>query len=227
MKKRETLTAAEFAAQLANDSEYQAKVAAQKEHAAVIEAEAKPILADLAAVGVNIGSIDELRRSYAALPRPVVDVLLRWLGQLSNPALQEAIVRDLAGVQEPFDVHPLLTLFEQTASQSVRWAIANTLAELRPLDAREWVIGALDRAEFGRAREMLPLALARIAPSGVANAVLVKHLDDMPAHVAIGLAESGGPAEAELLRRKANSEKGWIRKELTRAIRKIERRFKA
>lgn len=86
-------------------------------------------------------------------------------------------------MREPFDVRPLLTRFEQTASESVRRAIGNTLAELRPLDVRDWVTVTLARREYGRAREMLPLALARIAPRDVANALLLEHRDDMPGHV--------------------------------------------
>jgi hypothetical protein len=73
---------------------------------------------------------------------------------------------------------------------------------------------------------MLLLALARIAPRDVANPVLLRHLDEMPGHVALGLAESGGMAEAEALRHKATREKGWVRKELQRAIRRIEKRDK-
>lgn len=227
MKKRDSLTAAELAAQLANDPDYQSKLAAQNERAAAILAEVKPILADLEALGISVNSIDELRLAYSALPESVVKVLVRWMNRLSIPSLQESIVRELASVQEPFDVRPLLQLFERTTSDSLRWAIANTLAELRPLDARDWVINALGTSKYGRAREMLLLALARIAPSSVANPVLVTYLEEMPGHVALGLAESGGRLEAELLERQARTEHGWVLQELTRAISMIGTRLNA
>jgi hypothetical protein len=226
MKKRRALTTEEFAAQLAANAEYQAGLAAQEERAAAIEAEAQLILAELREVGFAVSSLGELRQRYGPLTTEAIRVLLRWLPHVTALSIQEAIVRDLAYVTETFDVRPLLTVFERTSSESLRWAIANTLAELRPLDARSWVTQALGRREFGRAREMLPLALSRIAPREIANAILLEHLDEMPGHVALGLAESGGPAEAEVLRRKAAGEKGWIRKELERAIRKIEKRAK-
>jgi len=225
MKNKQKLTAAELSESLASDPVYQGKLVAQNQRAAEVEAASAPLLADLAAVGFSVNSVDELR-AHSPIPSPAAQVLLRWLGRLSIPALQDAIVRDLAYVEEPFDVRPLLVLFEQTASDSLRWAIANTLAELRPLDAREWVISTLNNREYGRAREMLPLALARIAPSNVANTVLLKHLDEMPGHVALGLAESGGLVEADVISRRALSEKGWIRKELERAARKIRKRVK-
>jgi hypothetical protein len=226
VKKRQTLTAAEFAAQLAANPEYQAGLAAQQQRAAAIEAEAQPVVADLRAAGYAVNSIGDLRRSYGPLPPAAVQILLRWLPRISPSPLQDAIVRDLAYVTEAFDVRPLLLLFEETSSESLRWAIANTLAELRPLDARGWIIAALQNREYGRAREMLPLTLARIAPRELANPILLEHLDEMPGHIALGLAESGGLPEAAVLRRKAAGETGWIRKEIQRAIRKIERRAK-
>jgi len=227
VKKRPALTASEFSDQLATNSDYQSGIAAQKALTAAIEAEAEPIIADLCAAGFGISSVGDLRRKYNPLPSEAVQILLKWLPQVRIPALQEAIARDLAYVAEPFDVRPLLAVFEQSVSESLRWAIANTLVELRPLDAREWVIEALKRRDYGRAREMLPLALARIAPREVANRILTEYLDEMPGHVALGLAESGGPIEADLLRRKTKCEKGWIQKELKRAIGKIDKRTNA
>ena len=226
MKKRQPLSADQFAAQLAANPEYQAGLAAQEKRADAIEAEAQPVVAELRAAGFTVSSIGELRRSYGPLPTTAVQILLRWLPRVAAFSLQEAIARDLAYVIDPFDVRPLLALFEDTSSESLRWAIANTLAELRPLDARDWVITALEHREYGRAREMLPLALARIAPRDVANPILLNHLEEMPAHVALGLAESGGPIEAAELKRAAEREKGWIRKELQRAIKEIEKREK-
>jgi HEAT repeat protein len=225
--KNRKLTAAEFAAELEKDPAYQAKLAKQRERASQIEATERLVLNELAAVGFSVDSLADLRLHHLPLPPEIVSVLLTWLPRLEEPAVQEAIARDLAQVQEPFDVTPLLELFERTASESVRWAIANTIAELRPLDSRDWVIRALERRDFGRSREMLPLALARIAPSNVANRVLRAHLDEMPGHVALGLAESGGPEELEVLRQKAQDSKGWVRKELQRAIKKIEKRVGA
>lgn len=224
MKKSQKLTAAGLLAQLADDPQYQKKLAAQQRRVAEIEAAARPILADLEMAGFSVRSIDELLATHSPLPSEAVQILLRWLGRLTVPSLQDLIVRGLAYVEEPFDVRPLLALFEQTSSESLRCVIANTLAELRPLNVVEWVSQALNNREYGRAREMLPLALARIAPNNVANAILLEHLEEMPGHVALGLAESGCDAEKEAMKRKALSEKGWVRRELKRAVNRIEKR---
>lgn len=224
MKRVKSVTAEELVARLASDSKYQAALAAQRQRAMEIQVAEEPILRALSAAGYPGEAIEDIVRRHTPLSAGLCQILLDFLQRTGELRIQETIVRSLALTATPFDVRPLIDLFEQTSSASLRWAIANTLAELRPLDARDWVIAALDRVEYGRAREMLPLALARIATTRVANEVLLRHLDELPAHVALGLAESGGAAEVNALKRKAQTEKGWVRKEIERAIRKIEKR---
>lgn len=224
-KKRARITAAEFVEQLKDDAQYQSAMVAQRQRAFRIRAEAELPLGELHSRGYPAESLSELRQKYVPLPTEIVEILLKWLPLLAEPALQEQIVRNLVNVEAPFDPGVLIRLFESTLSEAVRWAIANTLAELRPLSAREWVIDALRNRQYGRAREMLPLALARIAPSDEANRVIAEVFDEMPAHAAIGLAESGGALELELIKARTECEKGWVRKELQRAAKRIERRF--
>lgn len=226
MKKGKRVTAEELVAQLAADPEYQAGLERKRRRASEIVAAEQPILADLRAAGYPVDSLDEIVERYAPLPGALCSVLLSWLEKTRDPWIQEWIVRSLMHVAEGFDVRPLTGLFEMTESDSLRWAIANTLAELRPLDAREWLIEALARHEYGRSREMLPLAVARTAPPSVANKVLLSYFDEMPGHVALGLAESGGSDELDFLREKAPSTKGWVRKEIDRAVRKIAKRLR-
>lgn len=224
MTKRKKLTAEEFAEALKTDTRYQDDLAHRARHAAVVEREGGLVIADLARAGVDVSSLEELESAAAGFSSEAVEILLRWLPKLSAPSLQTAIVRCLASVDESFDIQPLLALYASTSSASVRWAIGNAIAEIRPLEAKGWVIDALARTDYGRAREMLPLALARIAPSEVANVVLMRYLEEMPGHVAMGLAESGGNEEARRLTAMVPATKGWVRKEIQRAIRSIERR---
>ena len=214
-------------AELADDSEYQSKLAAQRDRADAVRATEALIMRDVEAVGHSATSLADLRRRLLPLPPEVVQVLAGWLQRTSDATVQEEIVRSLASVEESFDVSPLLTLFERAESESLRWAIANTVAELRPLDARSWVIESLGRRDLGRAREMLPLALARIAPPNVANHVLVEYLAEMPGHVALALAESGGAAERQQLEDQLPTAKKWEKREIQRAIKAIQRRLKA
>lgn len=218
MKKRRAMTAKELMAELENDPDYQAGLRAQEQRLAAIRESERTVIREIQEAGVHVDSLADLRQRYLPLPDEVVQVLLRCLESVV-PQVQDEIVRTLASVEKPFDVRPLTRLFEMTESDSLRWAIANTLTELRPLDLREWLVEALARREYGRSREMLPLAVARTAPPSVANKVLLSHFDEMPGHVALGLAESGGSYELEVLRERAPSTKGWVRKEIDRAIR--------
>lgn len=225
-KKNTSLTAAEFAERLKNNPDYSARLSAQLARSTAVDAEAAPLVAELATLGYPVRALGELRRTYAPLPSDVVELLLKWLPKLTEPALQDQLVRDLAMVREPYDVSVLTRLFEESSSDTVRWAIANTLAELRPLDARSWIDAALKDQRYGRSREMLPLALARTAPADEANRTILEVFDQMPAHAAIGLAESGGAAEMAMLRSRASREKDWVRKELLRAAKRIEERIR-
>lgn len=224
MKKRRPMTAKELMAELENDPEYKAGLRAQEERLSAIRESEQVVIRKLEDVGVTADSLADLRRRYFRLPGEVVQVLLRSL-EYAVPQVQDEIVRTLASVEQPFDARALTRLFETTESDSLRWAIANTLAELRPLDVRQWLIDTLARREYGKAREMLPLAIARTASPSVANQVLLSHFDEMPGHVALALAESGGPSELEFLRRTAPSTKGWVRKEIDRAVRRIAKRI--
>jgi hypothetical protein len=224
VKKGRKVSAQEFAAQLARDPEYRAGIEAQNRRAAEVRAAERWVLEDLEATGYPATSLEDLKQRYAPFPSRVSAVLLGWLARSSFPQLDEAIVRALGSAGEGFDVIPLLRLFETTTSDSLRWAIANTLAELRPLDVREWLIKAMSDRQYGRAREMLPLAIVRTSPAPVANEVLLAFLEEMPGHVALALAYSGGPAELEALRAKVGSTRGWAKKEIEKAIRAISRR---
>lgn len=224
-EKRSNHFAAELAKQLESDPEYNARREAQHTRFAQLQAETAPLLVELRERGYPLESLGEIREAYAPFPEDVVAALLGWVGRMSDPVLQSQIIRELAHSRAPFDVTVLLRLFESSESDDVRWAIANTLAELRPVGAEEWIASALQNRQYGRAREMLPLALARIAPRDQANRVITEVFEQMPGHAALGLGESGGAEELDFLLAHSKHERGWVKKELVRAIRRIERRL--
>src|SRR5207244_2292643 len=120
-------TAAEFAAELAKDKDYQAKLRAQEDWAAKVREEEAAIMQRLAEHGVRAASIHELVSTRAPLDARAVDGLKAALAATSNLNVLEAIVRALGAAAAPFDARPLAQLFEQTDSEQLRWAIANTL----------------------------------------------------------------------------------------------------
>ncbi len=146
------------------------------------------------------------------------------MGGLSDASRSGPARRALGAAREEFDAGPLVHLFERSDSPTLRWAIANTLAETRPAGLRDWLIRALQDRHYGKAREMLALAAARTNPPEVVNRVLVRLLDELPGHAALALAETGGPRELDALRRAYAGATGWEREQIGRTINMIERR---
>jgi hypothetical protein len=72
---------------------------------------------------------------------------------------------------------------------------------------------------------MLALAVARVCPPATANPVLTELLNVIPGHAALALAACGGKAELQQLEARLATAKGWVRKEIVRAIKAIRKRL--
>lgn len=228
MAKDKSMTAAELLAELRGDPEFVAREGRQAQEEALNVARfqtlAAPILRDLSAIGVTPSSLDRLAHEYAPLPADVVEVLLDWIPRATDPNLQESLIRPLGAAGVRFNGKSLIEAFENTQSELLRWAIANTIAEARPSGVTDWLVGVVQDPAYGDARQMLCLAVARIAPQ-IANDILVSIFDQLPGHVAMALGESGGRREVGLLREKRDKYGGWIRNEIDRAVRVIAKRL--
>lgn len=222
-------SAADFLAELNADPEHVARRSAQEDARVLREAEiqtvTRSLLEALAARGYPIATLDDLPARYAPLPESVVGVVLEKLLEIHDPGVQEQLVRALGAAAVPFDGAPLVRLFEATESEAVRYAVANTLAQANPRGIAEWALQAVRNAEYGAAREMLALAVARHAAPDQANPVLLGLLDELPGHAALALAESGRAREMEMLEAKHAEASGWVRKEIGRAVSVIRRRL--
>lgn len=185
----------------------------------------EPILRDIEKASANpVTSLAALQN--VPLSVAVVDVLLTWLGQIEQEEIQAAIVRSLTASGVEFDGAILVELFENSSSDSLRWAIANTIAEARPVGITDSLLRVVPDSSYGDARQMLLLALARLVPATCANKVLWDVFDELPGHAADALAESGDSHALEELRKRRNSYKGWVRNRIDRAIRFITRKLK-
>ena len=221
-KKR--MTAEEFMAQLRGDAEYQARIAEQARQSAEVEEMECELMRTLTAEGYPAGSLRELIGRYAPIPTPLADLLVGLLVSTRHPSMQEGLVRALAAARSPFDVAPLVELFERTNSEMLRWAIANTFAEVRPVALGSWLMRAVLDPKYGKAREMLAVAVARTTSPDQANPVLVELLNDLPGHAALGLAETGTTAEVSALKKAYSRAAGWQREQIGRTLDIIERR---
>jgi hypothetical protein len=223
--KKGKISAAELAAQLAADPQYQAKLRAQQAVSAEIGRAEQAVLGALANRGYRAASIQELLAKHTPLSRDLVEAILAVMQVTSESNVLERLVRALGAAREPFDARALTQLFERTDSEHLRWAIANTLAEVRPLKIHNWLLGAIRQPGYGRGREMLTLAVARTIPPKVANQVLVELLAEMPGHAALGLAESGGGDELGELELAYAAARGWEKEQIGRTIAIIKRRL--
>lgn len=226
--RKKRITAEELMAQLERDPAYvkrQAELAdAHELREAEIALAMRPLLQRLAEQGYEVSDLRELVLRHAPLAPKVVDTLLEWLPKIEDGAIKEHIVRALGAAGAPFPGESLAELFDRSTSEGLRWAIANTIAEARPGGITDWVLERARDPATGKAREMLALAVARLAPPEVANAALLRMLDDLPGHVALALAEIGGPYEATVLEAKSAATRGWVKREIEAAIRAIRRR---
>lgn len=182
------------------------------------------VLKTSASHGYSANSIQDLLQRYTPVPVELANALLDLLKHVDNPNVLESVVRALGATRSGLDPSPIITLFERTQSENLRWAIANTLAEARPPSAGEWILGALKQKTHGKAREMLALAAARTNPPAKVNPALVELLAELPGHAALALAETGTPAELPALERAYTTARDWQRKELGRAIAVIRKR---
>lgn len=231
MKRRGSKSAADFMQELGEDPEYMKRRAerdeAQAHRRTEISRSLEGVMEEARRAGYAVTEIDELPKTYAPLPAGLVDVLLRGLRSIGNEGAQESVVRVLAAAGVPYDGTILARLFESTDSSSLRWAIANTFAVTSPTGVNEWLVGVLSNHSYGSARQMIPVAIARTHSPEAANEILVRFIRELPGHVAMALAATGGQRELELLRQSLDRAKGWERRAIGRACGAIERRLQS
>lgn len=229
MTKRKAKSAAEFLAEMNADPDQLKRKSAQEDARVLREVQirtvTRPLLEALSAAGFPVASLDDLLPRHAPLSEPIVELLLESVTEIGDVAVQEQIVRALGAAAVPFPAAPLILLFRATCSDALRYAIANTIANADVRGANSWLLDAVKNSEFGTARQMLALAVARHVPPAQGNPVLVSLLDDMPGHAALALAESGQAAQLSELERRYETASGWEKRELGRAMSVIRRRL--
>jgi len=100
---------------------------------------AKPVLAELRAVGLEIESIDELVNKPVPLSTEMVAVLLRNIAACEEPIVCDMLVHGLVNAQQPFDGRDLTTAYDKTYHEALRWTILNTIACKRPYNIDHWL----------------------------------------------------------------------------------------
>jgi len=204
---------------------------AEKEAVREVEARAnqeamKPILAELRAAGTVTGSLDLLRERGRLEPAAVA-VLQRWLPRVSRRDVQMAIVGCLELPAGRAAAPTLFAVFRDPATEhGVRWSIGNAISLLADDDLYPEISRLVTDRAYGRAREMLALALGRMRKVD-ATPLLIQLLQDpdVSGHAALALGRRGGKDAFDALEALLGHERKWIRQAAVKSRRQIERRL--
>jgi len=162
---KESMTASELMAELANDPEYQRKMREKEElrrqkKEALLE-DQKELIAACNAAGVQMQSVWDLVNTSEPYPN-AIPILVKHLEEKHQPRTTEGIVRALTtpGARGIAFV-ALVRLFQRTndASSELKWLIGAAIAESAMATDTETVIELGNDQAHGRGRDFLPLAL--------------------------------------------------------------------
>ena len=133
-------------AELAKDPEYVRRRAERDKKFAdrqrYYDSKMKPVLDELCTAGFPGTSVQDVTAKYAPLPEPAVGILIDFLNNCDEEALQNTLVRALGAAAAPFDGRLLTDLYDQTWSEALRFAILNTIAMAKPHSIDEWIEAA-------------------------------------------------------------------------------------
>jgi hypothetical protein len=193
-------------------------------HIPTYDRELKPLLADLQRAGYPVQSLFELRRmdkGYAS----AVPILIRHLQAVSDDELREDIVRTLSVPwAKPQATKPLVHAFVNCTNELLRWAIGNALEVVADDSIAEELFRiALDR-RFGRSREMVVLALSKLAhPHAKEVARQLLEDEEVVGHALIALRRLRDALSRDKTFELTQHPKAWVRSEARKTLASIDR----
>ena len=141
MSKKSWKTAKDLMVELKADSDYLQKRKEMDEKFRRLEERylelARPILERLRSEGFESDSIEHLVKKYVPLSSQVVSIILEHLEPGQDDRYCESLVRALGAARESCD-------------ESLRWAIANTIALTHPHSIDIWIASASDDSTLKR-----------------------------------------------------------------------------
>jgi hypothetical protein len=194
----------------------------QLENADSYQRAADPLMQELASIGMHANSLGELRQSgveyTAAIP-----ILLEWLPRVTSRQVKEEIVRTLSVPwASPVVASALVAEFikaDDPVGDGLRWAIANGLAVTADDTVFEDVVRLVQDTKYGKAREMLALALGNSRNPRAAT-VLISLLGDeqVVGHAVMALGKLKSTAARASLEGLQQHPTEWVRTEVTKAL---------
>ncbi len=162
------ITAAELQAQLQQDKEYQKWLKEKEEVRTALEAayadEEKPLIDDLAKVGVNVMSSWDLVNTKSSY-KTAIPILVEHLSKSYHIKNKEGVIRALA-VKEATGVacRSILDEYHKAPKDNFhyRWAFGNTMAVIITPEFIDDVIAIVRDESNGDSRQMFVAALGKI-----------------------------------------------------------------
>ena len=223
-------SAAELMRELQKDPEYVARMRhrerQQQDDIAGHRRVMAPLLNELAATGFRVNSLVELREGGANYGT-AVPILLQWLPRMSDRHAKEDIVRTLSVPwAKPAAAPALIEEFKAAIdprSEGLGWTIANGLAVVADDSVFEELLHLAQDKQYGKAREMLVLALGNMKNPRAVTA-LMNLLDDeqVVGYAVMALGRLKAPAARGRLQELTQHTTEWVREEARKALTSIE-----
>jgi hypothetical protein len=162
---------------------------------------------------------------YAPFDEKYIQILLKWLPVLNDKEIALSI---LGYSKNKFDGRVFAEIFDQDKERKYRWKICDLIYTTSPIGIDDWIEKTfLDPYHSkNRTTEMLALAIGKMFPYEKASEILRKGFNLLPMHSAKALGEIGQARELEFLKEHQHKFYKYTEKEISRAIKKIERRLK-
>lgn len=228
-------TAAELMAELAKDPGFAARAQererARQAGAEAYAREAAPVLQALRKAGLQVTSIAELK-TLGEAGRPAVPVLLQWLARVDHPPLKEEMVRALSVPWAAPEAAPFLieafTRAEDDTGSGLRWAIGNALAVVADDTVFDDVARLACDKRYGKAREMLTVALGNMTrPESVPVLLELLEDDQVVGHAVMALGKLEAATARERIAVLKEHPRSWVRQEVRKALTRIDKAHKA
>lgn len=186
-------------------------------------AEQSAILADLRALGYDFSNLSAFAQSGIRY-KAAVPMLLEWLRKARTPMMQRAVARTLTNPSAKGTAMPaLVEAFRNfTDEADTRWAVGNSI-ETAYVDTYFDHVAALALdPQYGRARQMVALALGKSKRPEAVD-VLLQLMDDhdISGHAVFALSKRPNPQAREAFEEKLTDDRPWVRKKAALGLRKI------
>lgn len=180
-------------------------------------------------LGIPITKLDELwlkpfNNKYT------VSIIMGWLPKIDDLGVKETLIRALA---VPWARRPDLSvcLIEEFRKQKgsllgYEWAIANTLEVIAGKEVKDDLIELISDKDYGKAREMLVVALGNIHEESV-EAFLIGLLaeEDLTGHAIVALRKLRSKSAIPFLEKLYDHKNTWVRNEAKKTIISINKYY--